>query len=112
MLNKHVWFQYFWTIIIDKAAEVRDITMPVLLSRNWNIYAKNSEPVTKPDGNIECVRCCDVKESRSDIFLAEVQNNLTGTLMASQSDCSTSVSEHVCTNLAHSLLSCSLELCV
>lgn len=86
--------------------------MADLLSRDRNIYTKNSEPVTKPDCDIECARCCDVKESRSDIFLAEVQANLTGTLMASQSDCSTSVSEHVCTNLAHSLLSCSLELCV
>lgn len=86
--------------------------MPDLLSRNRNIYAKNGEPVTKPDCAIECARCSDVKESRSDIFLAEVQANLTGTLMASQSDCSTSVSEHVCTNLAHSLLSCSLEQCV
>lgn len=74
--------------------------------------SKNSEPITKPDCDIESVRCCDVEGSRSDIFRAEVQNNLTGTLMASQSDCSTSVSEHVCTNLAHSLLSCSLELCV
>lgn len=86
--------------------------MPDLLSRNRNIYGMNSEPFTKPDFDIECVRCCAVKESRSNIFLAEVQANLTGTLMASQSDCSTSVSEHVCTNLAHSLLSCSLELCV
>lgn len=33
--------------------------------------------------------------------------NLTSTLMSSLSNCSTSVGEHVCTILAHSLLSCS-----
>lgn len=77
-------------------------------------FDKNTEPVRGPDCDIaECVRCCDVKESRRDIFRAEVQANLTGTLMATQSDCSTSVSEHVCTNLAHSSLSCSFgTVCV
>lgn len=63
------------------------------------MYAKNAEPVTKPDCKIaECAKRCDAKESRSDSFLAEVQANLTGTLTASQGDCSTSVSERGCTN--------------
>lgn len=52
------------------------------------------------------------KQSTSDIFLAEEQANLTGTLIASLSNCPTSVCEPVCTNLAHSLLSCSsLTVC-
>lgn len=58
------------------------------------------------DGQIE-------KESRSDIFLAEVQAILTDTLMASLSNCPTSAGEHVCTNLAHSFMSCSsVTVCV
>lgn len=97
-------FHYFRRIL--NVHRVWNVWVPP--GRDPNIYAKNAEPVTKLDCNIaECARCCDVKESRSDSFLAEVQANLTGTLMASRSDCSTSVSEHACTNWAHSLLSCS-----
>lgn len=54
-----------------------------------------------------------VKERRSEIFLAEVQATLTGTLMVSLSNCPTGVGERVCSNLAHSLLSCSsVAVCV
>ena len=50
---------------------------------------------------------------RSEVFLAEVQATLTGTLMAGLSNCPTSVGERVCTNLVRSLLSCSsVAVCV
>lgn len=52
-------------------------------------------------------------EKRTEIFLAEVQATLTGTLMASLSNSPTSVGECVRTNLAHFSLSCSsVAVCV